>query len=692
MGSGFEWSTTAPESQGMSSARLDALCSDLAERNTKAFLVVRNDRIVYEWYAADHGAEKPHYTASLAKAIVGGMSLTLALQDGRLAVDDPAWSYIPAWKDDPEKAKISIRHLATHSSGIEDAEKDGLPHEELPGWKGAFWKRDPDPFSIARDRAPVIFEPGTEYAYSNPGMAMLAWAVTASLQGCEHADIRTLLRERIMEPIGVLEEEWLIGYGKGYELDGLELYANWGGGSYTARAVARIGRLMLRQGDWEGRQLIDPEWVKKVVAYADTPLPPRTGGDPQPGSGLCWWTNSDEVWKSVPPDAFAGAGAGHQLLLVVPSLDLIVVRNGGSLEEVSWRSGFWSAVTKYLFDPLMEAVVAEKNGSAEGPYPPSPVIAAVNWAPAESVRREARGKGKDGSDNWPLTWGDDGELYTAYGDGYGFDPIVPEKLGLGFARVIGGPEDFRGENIRSDGENSGMGPKGKKASGLLMVDGVLYMWVRNVDGEGNYSQLAWSSDRGRSWTWSEWLFEEFGYATFVNFGPNYTGVPEELGDYVYGVSHDGPSAYEPADRFALMRVRKHLIRERDAYEFFAALDADGRPLWSKDIGMRGAVFEHPGSCLRSGISYNAGLKRYLWWQGLRKADARFQGGFGLYDAPQPWGPWTTVYFTRRWDVGPGEAGCLPTRWMSADGKRCYLVFSGNDNFAVRQVDFSVRAD
>ena len=692
MRSGFEWSMATPESQGISSARLDALRNDLTERNTKAFIVVRNDRIVYEWYAADHGPKKQHYTASLSKAIVGGMSLALALQDGRLSVNDPAWNCIPAWKDDPEKEKITIRHLATHSSGIEDAEQDGLPHEELPGWKGAFWKRDPDPFSIARDRAPVVFAPGTDYAYSNPGMAMLAWAVTASLRNSGQTDIRTLLRERIMEPIGVSEEEWSIGYGKGYELDGLKLYANWGGGSYTARAVARIGRLMLLQGDWEGRQLIDPEWVKKVVAYADTPLPPRTGGDPQPGSGLCWWTNFDGVWKSVPRDAFAGAGAGHQLLLVVPSLNLIAVRNGGSLEEVSWRSGFWSAVTKYLFDPLMEAVMAGKDGSAEGPYPPSPVITAVNWAPAESIRREARGKGKDGSDNWPLTWGEDGELYTAYGDGYGFDPIVPEKLGLGFARVIGGPENFRGENIRSDGENSGIGPKGKKASGLLMVDGVLYMWVRNADGEGNYSQLAWSTDRGRSWKWSEWLFKEFGYATFVNFGPNYTGVPEGLGDYVYMVSHDGPSAYEPADRFALTRVRKHLIQERDAYEFFATLDADGHPVWSKEIGTRGAVFEHSGSCLRSGISYSGGLKRYLWWQGLRKADARFQGGFGLYDAPQPWGPWTTVYFTRKWDVGPGEAGCLPTRWMSADGKRCYLVFSGNDNFAVRRVDFAVRAD
>jgi hypothetical protein len=86
---------------------------------------------------------------------------------------------------------------------------------------------------------------------------------------------------------------------------------------------------------------------------------------------------------------------------------------------------------------------------------------------------------------------------------------------------------------------------------------------------------------------------------------------------------------------------------------------------------------------------NAGLKRYLWVQIIpgtqgKKADTRFEGGFGVYDAPEPWGPWTTVYFTEKWDVGPGETASFPTRWMSADGKTAHLVFSGDDHFAVRE--------
>lgn len=553
----FTWQAASPESQEMSSPKLHALKNVLAKRGTKAFLVIRNDKIVYEWYAPDHGPRKQHYTASLAKALVGGVSLTLALDDGRLEVDDPVYKYVPAWKGHPKKSKITIRHLATHSSGIEDAEGSGLPHDRLSHWKGAFWRRDPDPFTIARDHAPVVFPPGSDYAYSNPGMAMLAYAVTASLEGAPQTDILSLLRERVMEPIGVPDGEWSIGYGKGYEVDGLKLYANWGGGGYTARAIARVGRLMLREGNWEGEQLISSEWARKVVEYASTPVPDRSHGRPQPGSGLGWWTNFDGVWSSIPKDAFAGAGAGNQILLVIPSLNMIVVRNGATLDS---GEGFWGGLDKHLFEPLMDAVIHEPG--------PSPVITGVEWASADSIVRKATGKGKDGSDNWPMTWADDGNLYTAYGDGYGFDPIVPNKLGLGFARVVGGPTDFIGENIRSDAENPGMGRSGKKASGLLMVDGVLYMWARNADGKGNHCQLAWSRDYAQTWAWSDWKFEELGYLTFVNFGKDYTGAPD---DYVYMVSHDNPSAYEVADSFVLARAPKDKIADRGEYEFLKKL-------------------------------------------------------------------------------------------------------------------------
>src|SRR5262245_17681438 len=130
----FEWRTASPESQGMSSAKLAALKDDLARRNTRAFLVIRNDNIVYEWYADDQSPRKLQGTASLAKAIVGGLSLAVAMTDGKIALDDPASRYAPEWRNDPRKAKITIRHLGSHTSGLEDAEADRLPHEQGTGW------------------------------------------------------------------------------------------------------------------------------------------------------------------------------------------------------------------------------------------------------------------------------------------------------------------------------------------------------------------------------------------------------------------------------------------------------------------------------------------------------------------------------------------------------------------------------
>lgn len=91
------------------------------------------------------GPDKPHGTASMAKALVGGMSLLVAMSDGLIAPDDPACKYIAEWRSDPIKSKITIRQLATHTSGIEDAEQDSIPHDKLPGWKGAFWRRSPLP-------------------------------------------------------------------------------------------------------------------------------------------------------------------------------------------------------------------------------------------------------------------------------------------------------------------------------------------------------------------------------------------------------------------------------------------------------------------------------------------------------------------------------------------------------------------
>jgi hypothetical protein len=337
------------------------------------------------------------------------------------------------------------------------------------------------------------------------------------------------------------------------------------------------------------------------------------------------------------------------------------------------------------------AAAARAGGMAEpvAPYPPSPIIQQIDWAPADTILRQA----KDG-DNWPVTWGDDDAIYTTWGDGTGFPPKVERKLSCGFARITGSAEDFTGVNIRSPAEQLGEGRNGKKGWGILAVGSTLYLWFGHADNKGGTAQLAWSRDHARTWTFADWQFAEFGLVGFVNFGKGYEGARD---DFVYAYSHDGPRADTPADRFILMRAPKSDLTRRTSWEFLEGLDKAGQPRWTADVRRRGVVFTNPGACLRSAVTYNAGLRRYLWWQQLPqpeghrdRGDTRFTGGFGVYDAPEPWGPWTTAYFTPRWDVGPGEHGDFPAKWMSADGRTLHLVFSGDDSFCVRRATVRLR--
>jgi len=326
---------------------------------------------------------------------------------------------------------------------------------------------------------------------------------------------------------------------------------------------------------------------------------------------------------------------------------------------------------------------------AKAPYPLSPVVTGIEWEPASNIVRKATG-----SDNWPLTWADDDNMYTTYGDGWGFEPKVETKLSLGFAKVLGPATNFSGVNIRSaTGEQTGGGGSGKKASGILMVNGTLYIWVRNANNSGEQCQLAWSTDYAETWTWNAWKFEELGHPCFLNFGKHYAGARD---GYVYMYSPDTPSAYDETDTVVLSRVPTNQILVETAYEFVSGFDGGGVPQWSTNIAERAAVFAFAGGCNRMDVTYNAALGRYMMTMRSR-AQAGGLNQFSVYDAPEPWGPWTTVYYTEQWEGGPlstgnggwGEVAHIPRKWIAPDGQSFYLVFAGDDAFAVRKATLTV---
>jgi CubicO group peptidase (beta-lactamase class C family) len=322
------------EIQPIDPSKLEVMADVLASRKTSSILIVKDDRLATEWYAPGSDPAQKRPVGALADVLVTGMSLLVALNDGRMSLEELASKFVPRWQDDPSKSRIRIVHLASHTSGIEDA----LGPEQ---WKEAFRGSGPDAFRVVFEEAPVVFLPGAIKAYSCPGIAALNYTVTASLMGTAQADVLTLLRKRIMRPIGVQDRGQLDTISRSCWMGWS--FIQFAGASFTPRAIAQIGRFMLRQGKWNGMQLVTSSSISQMV-------PPLSG---ESAPGLFWWTNADRKWPSLPRDSFAGVGGGHQVLLVVPSLNLVVVRTGKSLSD---GGDFWGTLEEYLFEPLMNAL------------------------------------------------------------------------------------------------------------------------------------------------------------------------------------------------------------------------------------------------------------------------------------------------------------------------------------------------
>ncbi|MBI2479247.1 MAG: serine hydrolase [Planctomycetia bacterium] len=692
------WSTVEPQEVGLDKVQLEK-ARDYALTGGGSGYITRGGKLVMSW-----GDLKRRYDLKSTTKSFGATALGIAILDGKIALTDKVKQHHPGFGTPPASNaetgwidRITILHLASQTAGFEKP--------------GGYEK--------------LIFEPGTKWAYSDGGPNWLAECVTLAYK----QDVDKLMFDRVFTPLGIQRTDlvWRNNSYRDKNIDGIPRREFGSGISANVDAMARFGLLYLRGGMWNGKGILPADFVKQagttVPAVVGLPeVDPKNYGNASDHYGLLWWNNADGTLKDVPRDAYWTWGLYDSLVVVIPSLDIVVARAGQSWKR-DW-AGHYDVLQPFL-DPIVAAAKNEQVGrvfnrsipstnamptplvfvtappqqddllerkstkkkttnstatKTPPPYPPSPLIASIDWAPSASIVRKARG-----GDNWPLTWGDDDDLYTAYGDGKGFEPLIDVKLSMGLSRISGPADKFTAINLRSESfETRGDGARGKKASGLLMVDGTLYLWARNAAN----SQLAWSSDHGDTWTWSDWkMTESFGCPTFLNFGRNYAGARDE---FVYIYSHDNDSAYKPADGMVLARVHKDRIRQREAYEFFTGVDAIGNPTWSPDVARRGAVFAHPNRCYRSGISYNAALQRYLWCQIIPGSDTRFEGGFAIYDALEPWGPWTTTFFTETWDVGPGETSSIPTKWISTDGQTIHLVFSGDDHFSVRRATLNLK--
>jgi len=291
-----------------------------------------------------------------------------------------------------------------------------------------------------------------------------------------------------------------------------------------------------------------------------------------------------------------------------------------------------------------------------------------------------------GSDNWPITWADNGHQYTSWGDGGGFGGTnTLGRSSLGVARIENGPVNYIGYNVYGGYNSENEMTWGGKSYGIVSIDGILYMWRSPGSGTKNYSEarIMRSTDSAATWVrMNEPLFlKESGIIlpTFLQFGRDYAGARDGY-VYSYMPRYTGRAdlGIQSSGMIDLMRVPKESILVQSAYEYFAGLD-NGQPTWTAVLSQRQPVFEDSrGVGWNVSASYNAGLGRYIL---MTEHTESFIGNLGVFDAPEPWGPWTTVAYYDGWlNNSTTFYWNFSNKWLSADGRSFWMVFSGVDGF------------
>lgn len=272
---------------------------------THMILVVHKGQLVAEGYGNDHQINTKHTSWSMGKSII---STLVGLQVDKGIMDVDQKNLLPEWSDD--RSSISLTNMLQATNGLDWV-------EDYSGVSDAtnmlFLK--PDAAAIAAAK-PLKYEPGSYFYYSS-GTTNIVSKILRNQLGEEK--YQRLPYEDLFYKIGM--------HNTVMEKDASGTFVGSSFVFATGRDFARLGLLMLNKGNWEGSQILSPEWVK----FATTPTPAAPKGQ----YGAQWWLNAgnkdnpqDKLFPDLPNDAFYAGGFEGQWILVIPSEDLVIVRLG----------------------------------------------------------------------------------------------------------------------------------------------------------------------------------------------------------------------------------------------------------------------------------------------------------------------------------------------------------------------------
>jgi CubicO group peptidase (beta-lactamase class C family) len=306
-GQPFE-SRPAP-SLGFDQAALDRMLDDIASRNTGAVAVYRYGCLAGARYP--DGQDQQWQSWSVAKSVTA-LTVARAVTLHLMSLDDRIGSLVD--EADQAHGDLRIRTLMQQSSGL---------HWNLfRDYGGAVTQRDD--FIRNALTLPFDHQPGTWFEYAQVPVAL-------TLLGAERAtgqSAKDFLDDQLFGPLGIPKTAWY------WQKDAAGHTAGYFGVNMAERFFARMGQMLLQDGTWNGRRLIDPELVKEI----------RTPAPTNPSYSLFFWVNAGDklvnatvdkrdirdggLIPGAPKDLYEMNGLFGQRVTIIPSLDLVLTRFG----------------------------------------------------------------------------------------------------------------------------------------------------------------------------------------------------------------------------------------------------------------------------------------------------------------------------------------------------------------------------
>ena len=308
-----------PAFNGMHEPRLrdlDQMVENQVFGDVHSIIILRNDKIIFEKYYSSYGRYDLHPLGDATQSVTSTV-FGVAIKQGLLnSLSTNIIQYFPQYPqyfdDIPQKDRITLRHLLSHTSGLWwnewSASYDSPENDAYAMSQSEDWVK----FILAK---PMIQEPGATFNF-NSGNAILLAPILNTLSGI---DFESYTEQELFKRIGI--EDW-----KWEKIPGGEVNTSWGL-HLRPMDFARIGYLYLKNGQWNGDSIFTETWSQRASI-------PRAFVSSYYNYGLHWWlfTNqADAVRQLYPNDVFFAWGNSGQHLYIVPHLQLVVVVSAGEL-------------------------------------------------------------------------------------------------------------------------------------------------------------------------------------------------------------------------------------------------------------------------------------------------------------------------------------------------------------------------